>query len=29
VARYLILRAIEVLTGEGLLPAEPIDPEQK
>jgi hypothetical protein len=29
IARYLIIRAIEVLTAEGLLPAEPIDPDQK
>jgi hypothetical protein len=28
VARFLILRAIEVLTSEGLLPNEPINPEQ-
>jgi hypothetical protein len=27
IARYLILRAIEVLTAEGLLPGEPIEPE--
>jgi hypothetical protein len=28
VARYLILRALEVLASEGLLPPGPIDPDQ-
>ena len=28
IARYLIMRGIEVLTAEGLLPETPIDPDQ-